>query len=193
MKHRGIPGFEGALRAGCIVATGSVMLVQAMHLAARHPPHARLIRALVLSVGVLNLPFLLAYSGSPLYTGLSSKYGQLRLMMALYIGAPVLSSILDITPAPTVVLFSIQILSILYYHVGLCRQTKHIDPGGEATASVDGACQLDNRTSGFSITWVDFCLAWAQYTIAPKLDATSAAFDLPPEQLKHFLELLYRT
>ncbi|KAK1471305.1 hypothetical protein CABS01_16391 [Colletotrichum abscissum] len=180
MKHRGIPGFEGALRAGCIVATGSVMLVQAMHLAARHPPHARLIRALVLSVGVLNLPFLLAYSGSPLYTGLSSKYGQLRLMMALYIGAPV-------------VLFSIQILSILYYHVGLCRQTKHIDPGGEATASVDGACQLDNRTSGFSITWVDFCLAWAQYTIAPKLDATSAAFDLPPEQLKHFLELLYRT
>lgn len=72
-----------------------------MHLAARYPPHARLIRALVLSVGVLDLPFLPAYSGSPLYAGLSSKYGQLRLMMALYVGAPVLSSILDITPAST--------------------------------------------------------------------------------------------
>ncbi|KAH9225582.1 hypothetical protein K456DRAFT_1317542 [Colletotrichum gloeosporioides 23] len=193
MKHRGIPGFEGALRAACIVATGSVMLVLAMHLAARYPPHARLIRALVLSVGVLDLPFLPAYSGSPLYAGLSSKYGQLRLMMALYVGAPVLSSILDITPASTVVLFSIQILSIVYCHVCLCRQTKHVDPGDEATASVDGACQLDNRTSGFSITWVDFCLARAQHTIAPKLDAISTAFDLPPEQLKRCLELLGRT
>lgn len=161
-----------------------------MHLAARYPPHARLIRALVLSVGVLDLPFLPAYSGSPLYAGLSSKYGQLRLMMALYVGAPVLSSILDITPASTVVLFSIQILSIVYCHVCLCRQTKHVDTGDEATASVNGACQLDNRTSGFSITWVDFCLAWAQARIAQRLDAMSAAFDLPPEQLKHCLELL---
>ncbi|KAF4881027.1 hypothetical protein CGCFRS4_v015970 [Colletotrichum fructicola] len=93
--------FEGALRAACIVATGSVMLVLAMHLAARYPPHARLIRALVLSVGVLDLPFLPAYLGSPLYAGLSLKYGQLRLMMALYVGAPVLSSILDTTPAST--------------------------------------------------------------------------------------------
>ncbi|KAK1838800.1 hypothetical protein CCHR01_18575 [Colletotrichum chrysophilum] len=193
MKHRGIPGLEAALRAACIVATGSVMLVLAMHLAARYPPHARLIRALVLSVGVLDLPFLGSYSGSPLYAGLSSKYGQLRLMMALYIGAPVLSSILDITPASTVVLFSIQILSIVYCHVCLCRQTNHVDPGDEATGSVDGACQVDSRTSGFSITWVDFCLAWAQYTIVQTSDAVSTAFNLSPEQLKHCSELLYRT
>ncbi|KAK2761090.1 hypothetical protein CKAH01_16385 [Colletotrichum kahawae] len=192
MKHRGIPGFEGALRAACIVATGSVMLVLAMHLAARYPPRARLIRALVLSVGVLDLPFLGAYSGSPLYAGLSSKCGQLRLMMALYVGAPVLSSILDITPASTVVLFSIQILSIVYCHVCLCRQTKHVDTG--ATASVNGAHQLGNHmSSGFSITWVDLFLTSAQDRITQRSDAMSAAFSLSPDRFRYCSELQYCT
>uniref|UniRef100_L2GFG9 Uncharacterized protein n=1 Tax=Colletotrichum fructicola (strain Nara gc5) TaxID=1213859 RepID=L2GFG9_COLFN len=175
MRHKAIPGFEGALRAACIVATGSVMLVLAMHLAARYPPHARLIRALVLSVGVLDLPFLPAYLGSPLYAGLSLKYGQLRLMMALY-----------------VVLFSIQILSIVYCHVCLCRQTKHVDTG--ATASVNGAHQLGNHmSSGFSITWVDLFLTSAQDRIAQRSDAMSAAFSLSPDRFRSFSELQYRT
>ncbi|KAH0425462.1 hypothetical protein CcaCcLH18_10921 [Colletotrichum camelliae] len=178
MRHKGIPGFEGALRAACIIATGSVMLGLAMYLAARYPPHARLVRAFVLSVGVLDLSFLPAYSVSPLHARLSSEHGQLTLMMALYIGAPV-------------VLFSIEILSIVNWHVCLSRLAKRVDTGDEATASVDGACQLDNHTScGLSITWVDWPLTWAQDTIVQALDAMSAAFGLPPEQLKHCLELL---